>query len=88
MNRILAFCIVWLLVIGVAHGQQKSATVDLTKATIVYLNRDAPLVRQMAQVLADDIERVSGKRPEVSGNTQREGGIYVKPQICKRYPTP
>lgn len=67
MNRILASCIIWLLVIGVASGQQKSATVDLTKATIVYLKSEAPLVKQMAQVLADDIKRVSGTRPKVSG---------------------
>lgn len=40
--------------------------IDLTKATIVYNPQDAPLVRQMAQTLADDIERVSGTKPAVA----------------------
>lgn len=39
--------------------------VDLTKATIVCQKGDAPLVQHMAQVLADDIERVSGVRPTI-----------------------
>ena len=39
---------------------------DLTTATIVYQEGDAPLVKQMAQVLADDIERVTGVKPLVS----------------------
>ena len=47
--------------------QATPTTVDLTKATIVYHKKDAPLVKHMAQVLADDIERVSGTRPEVAG---------------------
>ena len=50
-----------------AMAQQEKLGVDLTKATIVYDEHDAPLVKQMANVLADDIERVSGTRPEVSG---------------------
>ena len=37
--------------------------VDLTRATIVWQTKDAPLVGQMAQLLADDIQRVSGIRP-------------------------
>ncbi len=40
--------------------------VNLTKSTIVYSDGDAPLVKHMARVLADDIERVSGVRPQVS----------------------
>lgn len=44
--------------------------VDLTKTTIVYQKSDAPLVQHMAQVLADDIERVSGFRPQVA---ERQG---------------
>ena len=67
MKRSVTLCIAWLLMIGFACGQQNSASVNLTKATIVYHEGDAPLVKQMAQVLADDIERVSGTRPEVSG---------------------
>ena len=41
-----------------AMAQQEKLGVDLTKATIVYRTNDAPLVKQMANVLADDIERV------------------------------
>ena len=48
-----------------ANGKA-TASVDLTKATIVYHENDAPLVKHMAQVLADDIERVSGTRPSIS----------------------
>ena len=40
--------------------------IDLTRSTIVYNNKDASLVAHMANVLADDIERVSGVRPSVS----------------------
>jgi len=40
--------------------------IDLSKATIVYNEKDAPLVAKMAQVMAHDIELVSGIRPEVS----------------------
>ena len=48
---------------------------DLTKTTIVYKTEDAPLVKQMAQVLADDIERVAGIRPQVS--TRLNGGAHI-----------
>ena len=41
-------------------------TVDLSKVTIVYDSSDAPLVAQMAETLAGDIEMVSGVRPKVS----------------------
>ena len=53
--------------------------IDLTKATIVYQKNDAPLVKQMAQVLADDIERVSSSsatRINDSGKT-----INDKPSV-------
>ena len=39
---------------------------DLSKVTVVYDGSDHPLVAQMAQTLADDIERVSGVRPKVA----------------------
>ena len=39
--------------------------VDLTRATIVYNPKDPALAGHIAGVLADDIERVSGVRPEV-----------------------
>ena len=60
--------------IAFANGQ-KIASVDLTKATIVYHDSDAPLVKHMAQVLADDIERVSGIRPQVS--TRKAGSPCI-----------
>ena len=43
--------------------------IDLTKATIVCQKGDAPLVQHMAQVMADDIERVSGVKPGLSGKS-------------------
>lgn len=54
-----------------------SYAVDLTKATIVYNPKDAALVKQMATVLSEDIERVSGVRPAVG--TQKGAGqnIYL-----------
>ena len=53
----------------------RSQTVNMTEATIVYDEADAPLVKHMAQVLADDIERVSGIRPKVS--TRKETGSTI-----------
>ena len=53
--------------------------IDLTKATIVYQKNDAPLVKQMASVLASDIKRVSGSsatRLNDSGKT-----INDKPSV-------
>lgn len=40
--------------------------VDLTKATIVYNQKDPALAGHVAGVLAQDIELVSGVKPEVS----------------------
>ena len=51
--------------------------IDLTKTTIVFHTDDAPLVKQMAQVLADDIERVSGFRPDVSTRKSGNANIIV-----------
>ena len=79
MRRILVFYVVWFLIIGFACAQQKADAVDLTKATIVYYDGEAPLVKQMAQVLADDIERVSGRRPEVSGKHSIYQIAYLSP---------
>lgn len=56
-------------------AQQHAKGIDLTKATIVYSSDDYPLVKQMAQVLADDIERVTGKRPPVA--TRQSAGQNV-----------
>lgn len=55
---------------------QRHEGINLTEATIVYQTDDAPLVRHMAHVLADDIERVSGMRPQVS-NRQTGGPNIV-----------
>ena len=64
-----------VMILTVLSAWMSAMALDLTKATIVYQKGDAPLVRQMAQVLADDIERVSGVRPQVS--TQRSNGTNV-----------
>ena len=49
-----------------ANGEEKTASVNLAEATIVYHKGDASLVKQMAQVLADDIKRVTGTSPKIS----------------------
>ncbi len=59
MRRMLTLCLMLCAAMG-------AMALDLTKATIVYHDADALLVRQMAQVLADDIARVSGVRPKVA----------------------
>lgn len=51
--------------------------VDLTKATIVYDKNDAALVKQMANVLSEDIERVSGIRPKVSTTKSKEQNVIL-----------
>jgi len=75
MKRIFIICIACCLMAGLAKGQGNGVGVNLTKATIVYQEKDAPLVKQMAQVLADDIERVSGARPGIS--TQKVDGPLI-----------
>lgn len=75
MKRFLIVCITWLVVMGFAYAQQKSAAVNLAEATIVYNENDVPLVKHMAQVLADDIERVSGIKPKVS--TRKANGSTI-----------
>jgi len=66
------FCVLWLALVAAAR---EGRGIDLTKATLVYHKADTPLSRQMAQVLADDIERVSGVRPQIS--TRRSDGLNV-----------
>ena len=53
------------------------SAVDLSKSTIVYQNSDAPLVKHMAQVLADDIARVSGTKPVVSMQKSKGANIII-----------
>jgi hypothetical protein len=76
MKRILTICTAWLLLTGFASSQTNPASVNLTEAVIVYNEADAPLVKHMAQVLADDIERVSGIAPLLS--PQRGGSPKVQ----------
>jgi hypothetical protein len=49
--------------------------VDLTRCQIVVSKNDVPLAQKMAQVLSDDIERVSGVRPAI--NNQAVKGATV-----------
>ena len=60
----------------------KDETVDLSEVTIVYDAADAPLVAQMANTLADDIERVSGTRPAVVSGAA-EGPVVVLGTVGK-----
>ena len=60
-----------------AEAQNSPASVNLAEATIVYNDADAPLVKQMAQVLADDIERTSGVRPQVSNRKVSGAKIFL-----------
>lgn len=55
---------------------------NLADVTILYDPADAPLVAQMAETLADDIERVSGVRPEVS-TTLADGPVVVLGTVGK-----
>ena len=75
MKRLLTTCIDCCLMIVFANGQPKTSAVNLAQATIVYHEGDAPLVKQMAQVLADDIGRVSGTRPGIS--TRKVSGAVI-----------
>jgi len=55
---------------------------DLTKATIVYNPNDAALVKQMAGVMADDIERVTGIRPVVSTKMGKGENVILATTRC------
>lgn len=57
-------------------GQVLHAT-DLTKSTIVYNPNDHHLVKQMALVLSEDIERVTGIKPEVSTKKGKGQNIFL-----------
>ena len=69
MNR---FLLIALLLLG---GGTAANAVDLTKCRIVYSTADAPLVKKMANVLSEDIERVSAIRPNVT----EQSGIHEIP---------
>ena len=74
MKRII-LTISTMLVAVMASAQNNPASVNLAEATIVYNEADAPLIKQMAQVLADDIERTSGTRPQIS--TRKVSGAKI-----------
>lgn len=57
---------------------------DLKKATIVYNAADDALVGKMANVLADDIERVSGVRPQVSTKQAKGNNIILATRAKSR----
>ncbi len=58
--------LLFLLLVISAMTSCIDRTVDLSEVTIVYDPSDAPLVAQMAETLAGDIEMVSGVKPKVS----------------------
>ncbi len=66
-----------LFVNTVVMAYEDKRGIDLSRATIVYQNGDAQLVKHMAQVMADDIERVSGIRPQVSTNKGKGSNIFL-----------
>lgn len=66
-----------VIALAVLYSCLSAVAIDLTKATIVYPKADKPLVHHMAQVLADDIERVSGIRPQVSDHKSGAANIII-----------
>lgn len=77
------FLLVLLAFAGMGLIQScKDKTVDLSEVTIIYDAADAPLVAQMANTLADDIERVSGTRPAVVSGAA-EGPVVVLGTVGK-----
>ena len=67
-------CLFLLVLVASLH---RLGAVNLAKSTIVYRQADAPLVAHMARVLADDVERVSGVRPQVSTRAGRGANIVI-----------
>ena len=51
--------------------------VDLTRCQIVVSKNDVPLAQKMAQVLSDDIERVSGVKPTISNQTVKGATVIL-----------
>lgn len=65
-----------VILLGILGVQSLYAT-DLTKSTIVYNPNDCALAKQMALVLSEDIERVSGIKPLVSTKTGKGHNIII-----------
>lgn len=55
---------------------------DLTRATIVYDKKDAALVKHLAAVLADDVERITGVRPAVSTKKSKGSNVILATTAC------
>ena len=51
--------------------------VDLTRCQIVVSKNDVPLAQKMAQVLSDDIERVSGVKPAISNSAVKGATVIL-----------
>ncbi len=64
-----------ILIISLVCASQSLQAINLTKSTIVYNPKDHPQVQQMAKVLSEDIERVTGIKPEVS--TKQGKGQHI-----------
>ncbi|MBP5302639.1 MAG: glycosyl hydrolase 115 family protein [Bacteroidales bacterium] len=82
MKRLLILYALLFLMTGSAGARETTPSVNLAEAAIVYDEGDAPLVKHMAYVLADDIERVSGTRPQV--RTKKWDGPTISLATVKR----
>ena len=71
-----------ILTIILTISVHMAQAVNLTQATIVYHQKDKPLVGHMAQVLSDDIERVSGARPSISTKKGKGPNIIIGTVEC------
>ncbi len=81
------FVLMFSCVCAAVGAQEYKSGVDLTEATIVYSDGDAQLVKHMAQVMAADIERVSGVRPQVSTRVAKGSNIVLATvKHTKRHP--
>lgn len=70
MNRFLNF--VCLMSVCLAMN-----AIDLTKSTIVVSKSEAPVVKKAAELLADDVERVSGVRPVVASTRGKGQNVVI-----------
>ncbi len=82
MRRLLILYALLFLMTGFSGARETTPFVNLAEAAIVYDEDDAPLVKHMAHVLADDIERVSGIRPQV--RTKKWDGQTISLGTVKR----
>jgi len=71
MNRVLLF--VCSLCVSVAMN-----AVELTQSTIVVGKSEAPVVKKAAELLADDVERVTGVRPAVANAKGKGQNVVIR----------